>query len=330
MIKIVIIKLGALGDVVRTLPVLPAIKEKSPNSEIYWITKKNALEVFEGNPYIKEAFALPFYTMEKFDILYNFDIDEEATKIAKEIKADKKYGFYSDGEYPAAFNTGAEYYLNTLFDDELKKSNRKTYQEMMFSAAELEYKKQFCPIYLSEKDKRYAEDFIQKNNLKTEKLIGIHIGASPRWPSKAWHEDELKKFVIKAKEKNYEILLFGGADEVLKQPELIKEFERKGIKIYSNNPKNTIKEFASLVELCKAVVCSDSLALHVSMALKKPVIGLFFCTSPHEIEGYGILKKIVSPMLENFFPERMDEYSEELTKSISAEEVLNAVEEFGI
>ncbi|MBI2046661.1 glycosyltransferase family 9 protein [Candidatus Pacearchaeota archaeon] len=330
MMKIVIIKLGALGDVVRTLPVLPAIKEKYPNSEVCWITKKQCLDIFEANPYIKEVFALPFHTGEKFDILYNFDIEKEATELAKEIKADKKYGFYSDGEYPAAFNTGAEYYLNTLFDDELKKENRKTYQEMMFEAAELPWKKQFCPIYLSDKDKAYAEDFIKKNNLKTEKLIGVHMGASPRWPSKAWHEDELKKFVTKAKEKNYEILLFGGTDEVLKQPELIKEFERKGIKIYSNNPKNTIKEFASLVELCKAVVCSDSLALHVSMALKKPAIGLFFCTSPHEIEGYGILKKIVSPMLEQFFPERMDEYSEELAKSISAEDVLNAVEEFKI
>ena len=102
--------------------------------------------------------------------------------------------------------------------------------------------------------------------------------------------------------------------------------QAKGIRIYANNPKNTLKEFASLVSICKKIICSDSLALHISLALKKPVIGLFFCTPPDEIEGYGILKKIVSPMLEQFFPERMDEYSEELTKSISAEEVLNALD----
>ncbi len=330
MMKIIIIKLGALGDVARTLPVLPAIKEKYPNSEVYWVTKKNALGIFEANPYVKEVFALPFHTGERFDILYNFDVEKEATKLAGEIKAGKKYGFYSDGEYPAAFNTGAEYYLNTLFDDELKKSNRKTYQEMMFGAAELPWKKQHCQIYLGEKDKKYAADFIQKNNLKTEALIGIHIGASSRWPSKAWHESELKKFVVKAKEKGYEILLFSGADEAEKLDRILKEMQTKGIRIYANNPKNTLKEFAALVSICKKIICSDSFALHVSLALKKPAIALFFCTSPHEIEGYGILKKIVSPMLEQFFPERMDEYSEELTKSISAEEVLNAVEELGV
>ena len=325
MMKIVIIKLGALGDVARTLPVLPAIKEKYPNSEVYWITKQNALGIFEANPYVKEVFALPFHTGERFDILYNFDIDKEATKLAGEIKADKKYGFYSDGDYPAAFNTGAEYYLNTLFDDDLKKSNRKTYQEMMFSAAELPWKKQFCPIYLSEKDKRYAADFIKDNNLNTENLIGIHIGSSPRWPSKAWHESELKKFIIKAKEKGYEILLFGGPDERERHERILREMQAKGIRIYANNPKNTLKEFSALVSICKKIICSDSLALHISLSLKKPVIGLFFCTSPDEIEGYGILKKIVSPMLEQFFPERMDEYSEELTKSISAEEVLKSL-----
>ena len=325
MMKIVIIKLGALGDVARTLPVLPAIKEKYPNSEVYWITKQNALGIFEANPYVKEVFALPFHTGERFDILYNFDIEKEATKLAGEIKADKKYGFYSDGDYPAAFNTGAEYYLNTLFDDDLKKSNRKTYQEMMFSAAELPWKKQFCQIYLSEKDKAYAANFIKENNLNTENLIGIHIGSSPRWPSKAWHESELKKFIIEAKEKGYEILLFGGPDERERPERILREMQAKGIRIYANNPKNTLKEFASLVSICKKIICSDSLALHISLALKKPVIGLFFCTPPDEIEGYGILKKIVSPMLEQFFPERMDEYSEELTKSISAEEVLNAL-----
>ena len=75
------------------------------------------------------------------------------------------------------------------------------------------------------------------------------------------------------------------------------------------------------------MVCSDSLALHVSLALKKPTIGLFFCTSPNEVEDYGVLRKIVSPMLYEFFPEKMDQYSEELVKSISADEVLNAIGE---
>ena len=64
------------------------------------------------------------------------------------------------------------------------------------------------------------------------------------------------------------------------------------------------------------------MAIHVSLGLKKPTIALFFCTPPWEIEDYGIGKKITSSMLMNFFPEKMDQYDEELVKSISVKEVL--------
>ena len=80
--------------------------------------------------------------------------------------------------------------------------------------------------------------------------------------------------------------------------------------------------------MCSVLVCSDSYALHVALALSKKVVGLFFCTSPWEVEGYGLLKKVVSPKLSEFFPERSDKYNEGLVKSISAEEVLKAIESF--
>jgi len=323
--RIIVIKLGALGDVVRTLPILPAFKEKYPDSEIYWVTKQNALQIIKGNPYVARALSLPYNSEENFDLLYNFDIEKEATMLAQNIKANKKYGFCSEGDYPAAFNFNSEYYLNTLFDDEIKKSNKKTYQEMMFDAAELPYKRQHCMIYLNDKDKEYAKNFVKSNSVKTEKLIGIHIGSAPRWPSKAWSEEKVKEFIKKAKRNGYEILLFGGPDEIDKHRKFILDLKQERIDVYQNNPHNTILEFTSLVNICKKIICSDSLALHVSLALKKPTIVLFFCTPPDEIENYGVLTKIVSPLLYDFFPEKMDQYSETLVNSISSDEVLNAV-----
>ncbi|MBI2057040.1 glycosyltransferase family 9 protein [Candidatus Pacearchaeota archaeon] len=325
--KIAIIKLGALGDVVRTLSVLPAIKEKYPNSEIFWITKQNALQIFENNPYIEKVFAAPYKinSKEKFDILYNFDIEDEATKLALKIKAEKKFGFYSQEGFPASFNLAGEYYLNTLFDDNLKKNNKKTYQEIMFEVAELKWEKQICPVFFNNKDKEYAEKFFKENNLISKKIIGIHMGAGSRWPSKAWAPEKVQEFISKAKQKGYEILLFGGPEELEKIEQVMTYLKKQNIKILINNPKNTLKEFASLVNLCKIMVCSDSLALHLSLALRKPTIGLFFCTSPNEVEDYNLLKKIVSPMLKDFFPEKMDEYNKKLVNSISADDVLFAV-----
>jgi len=289
--KIVIIKLGAKGDVVRTLPLLLAIKEKYPDSEIIWITKSSSKEIIETSPYVNNILTLP---IEKelgfFDILYNFDIEEVATELATKIKAEKKYGFFLDQGYPAALNFSAEYYLNTLFDDELKKNNKKSYQQIIFETAELPYKNQHHPIYLTDNEKQYAENFLKENNINKEKLIGIHIGSSPRWPSKKWHIDNIKEFIIKAKNKNYEILLFAGPDERDYYENLVLDLKNQDIRIYTNNPYNTDKEFFSLINSCNKIISGDSFALHVALALKKPTIGLFFCTPPNEVECYGFLE----------------------------------------
>ncbi|MBU0760096.1 MAG: glycosyltransferase family 9 protein [Nanoarchaeota archaeon] len=324
--KIVIIKLGAKGDVVRTLPIVRSIKDKYKDSKIKWITKDNVKEILSGIQYIDQLFTVPFESKEEFDILYNFDIDEYATALANKIKAKEKFGFFSEAGYPAAYNVGAEYYLNTLFDDELKKTNTKTYQEMMFMAAELPNNKELAEMVLNKKDVEYAEEFVKTNNIQKENLLGIHLGASPRWPSKVWHEERIKEFIKKAREKNHDILIFGGPDETEKHKKFVRALEKDGVSVCRNNPKNTGGQFIALVNLCRAIICSDSFPLHVSIALKKPTIGLFFCTSPNEVESYGFLTKVVSPILHDFFPEKMDQYSEELTKSITAEEVLFALE----
>jgi len=325
--KIVIIKLGAKGDVVRTLPILKAIKQKYPDSEIHWITKKSSSQILENIPEIKKLYSLPDYPDEEFDILYNLDIEDEATSLALKISAKQKYGFHNESGFVQSFNFPAEYYLNTLFDDELKKSNKKNYQEMMFETAELPYNKEHYRIPLTEKAKEYAEEFLKKNNITQENLIGIHLGASSRWPSKVWHEDNLKEFIKTARNNNYEILLFGGPNEIESHKKIVDDLINHGIKIYQNNPLNTDQEFFSLVNLCNAMICSDSFGLHIPIAFQKPTIGLFFCTPPNEVEDYGILKKISSPMLKDFFPEKMDQYSEELVKSISPEKVLEVLKE---
>ena len=323
--KILIIKLGALGDVIRTFPLLSAIKEKYPNSEISWITKKNALDLLNSNPFIDNLYDLKQFSGGFFDILYNFDIDGEAIKLALKIKANKKYGFYSNQGFPAAFNFGAEYYLNTLFDDELKKTNKKTYQEMMFKVAELPYIKKHTPLFLTKKDRSYAKKFVLENKIDIKNLIGIHMGASKRWPSKKWPFSKLKEFIFKLKKIGYNVLIFGGPNERESISKLVSDLNFQGIEVYQNNPDNNLKEFISLVDICDHIVCSDSLAMHVGISLKKPTTALFFCTTPHEVEGYGYLRKIISPLFEKYFPEKQDQYIEELVNSISPDQVLNEI-----
>ncbi|MBI3194436.1 MAG: hypothetical protein HYZ34_08235, partial [Ignavibacteriae bacterium] len=54
--RILIINLEAMGNVLVTTSLLPAIKRKYKQSTVYWITLKNAYRLLDNNPYIDKAF----------------------------------------------------------------------------------------------------------------------------------------------------------------------------------------------------------------------------------------------------------------------------------
>jgi len=323
---ICVIKLGADGDVLRTLPLLKGIKRAHPESHITWITKGDIATLLTLVKDIDVVARVPYHGLDTFDILYNADVEKEALDLAEHLHADVKYGYHDVDGFPVSYTTGGEYYLNTMFDDDLKKTNTKTYQEMIFATMELAHHTDYLGITLSQDDKARAQTWAREHHVKTSTLIGLHMGASSRWPSKVWHPECVKAFIRSAYEKGYTVLLFGGPGEQHTQTTLVEELNKEKIHVLRNDPLNSKRVFAGLLSLCKVIVSGDSLALHLAVALRKPVVGLFFCTSPAEIESYGLVEKLVSPLLPDFFPERSDQYDEKLTRSIAPAEVLLAVE----
>jgi len=57
---------------------------------------------------------------------------------------------------------------------------------------------------------------------------------------------------------------------------------------------NDLFEFPAVINLCKLFITSDTLGLHIALALKRRTIALFGPTSANEIEMYGLGKKIIS------------------------------------
>jgi len=325
--RILIIKLGAMGDVIRTTPLLKPIRKKyGDNTQVTWLVNKESCDLIK-NEYVDRILIYNQENIlrlqsEEFDVLFSLEIDIPGNAVANLIKAKEKYGYYLDKDgHPNYFNEKARFYLERVFSDFINRYNKKTYQEMMFEISELKYKKEECILDF---DNQYGKDFLRKNHLGTsDKFVGIHMGSAPRWPSKVWGSEKIIEFIKRIK--NYNMILFAGPNEAIIQKELIKTLDNSGVKVYGNDPSNSVKEFISLVNLCDVMIVNDSLALHVSIALKKKTIALFFCTPSWEIEDYGIVKKIISPLLNNHF--YINEYSEELVNSISADEVYEAFNE---
>ena len=66
--NILIIKLGAIGDVIRTTSILHGLKSKYENCTIDWITKKESFDILKNNNLIDKIYL----------------IDEELKKFKKE------------------------------------------------------------------------------------------------------------------------------------------------------------------------------------------------------------------------------------------------------
>ena len=95
--KIIIVKLDAIGDVLRTTSILHAIKEKYPESHITWLTKIVSENIFKNNSLVDN---LLFFedpdlnsrlSIETFDLLLHPDASPSSAAISATVKARKGY-----------------------------------------------------------------------------------------------------------------------------------------------------------------------------------------------------------------------------------------------
>jgi ADP-heptose:LPS heptosyltransferase len=285
--KILIIKLGAAGDVLRTTALLPGLKERYPSADITWIVLgETCKEILYRNPYIKYIFDInEFDSNQYYDLVINLDEAHVACKLASIIKKAKLIGFYVSGDKILPTETARYWYNMSLLGgidrDNLKKANKKTYQQIIYEMVGLEYKRQKPILLLDGKGTELV---------KTRPIVGISTSAGERWPSKIWPLENFIQLIIKIKQNlNVDIMLFDAPDTFEKNNMIEKA---AGIAVMRTGVRS-IRQFAEYLNLCDFIVTGDTLHLHMGTALNKRIIALFGPTSPAEIELYDLGVKIV-------------------------------------
>lgn len=305
--RILIIKLGAIGDVLRTTKYLPALKDKYPGCRISWLTKRSSYDILKNNQFLSKIFLIEDkinLENEKFDLVISLDDEEQACKIASEVKADKIIGNYiKDGkknytkETRAWFDMGLSSRLGKEKADKLKAINTKTYQELHFKMLGFqgdEWKTYEPQLILDDKDIKFAEDFALKNKINFKDLvIGVNTGAGGRWKDKKLSIEKTVELIEKLiQEIKCKILLFGGPAEQERNNRILEKISNKK-NVIDAGCNNSLTEFSGLVNLCDVLVTSDSLALHIGVALKKKIVVFVGPTSANELYLYARGIKVV-------------------------------------
>ena len=248
----------SLGDILRTTVILHPYK----NDEITWVTDQEAFPLFEGNPFIKEERLLPYdfttalqLESEEFDTVINLEKIPGICALSDKIKSRRnKYGFNFNTQ-----NGEAEAFEDSLeilafgADPTLKKSNKKTIQELLFKMVGKKWK-----------GEEYVLGF--QPSSKEKYSVGLNTNIGAKWPNKAWSTNNWNELESLLKTKNISVTRQD------KQP---------------NGVLTNLKEYMNWINSSKTIITNDSLGLHLGIALKKNVLGLFGPTPDKEVHFYG-------------------------------------------
>ncbi len=329
--RILLIKLDALGDVVRATALAEGIKKKYPNSELTWITTKGARFFVDLNPFVDRV--LEYNTenvrrlqFEKFDTIINLDKDPKATSMMMSFNSEDKrgYGLSSEG-HVVPLNDGSKYHYNICLDNYGGKTkNTKSYQELIFAVADLDYDMERPYFELdSEKYESFKNQYQWKGN-----VILLNTGCGPVYPHKKWTYGGFNKLIkLLLKDSENIIILCGSKSEIERNNKLYEE--NKFDSLINVTDSYNIEEFSYLVNLSDVIVTGDTVGLHIAISLHKKIVSFFGPTPHQEVNLFGLGKKLVREELEclNCYDQFPCPYDGKCMSLISAGEVYESIKE---
>ncbi|NOY05798.1 MAG: glycosyltransferase family 9 protein [Chlorobi bacterium] len=273
--NILIIKLGAIGDVIRTTPLIRKIRELHPNARLWWLS--HTPEILPSEVDVPMRFDLrSVITLLSinFDLLINLDKDREACSLTDRIEASVKKGFILRNGVCAPLDDDAKHkFLTGIFDD-LSKANTRNYLDEMFEIVGYEWKGEEYMLDPPEKvfDLGLAEIL---------PVVGLNTGCGGRWTSRLWPEEywiRLAKMLIA---KGFLPLFLGGEQEHEKNMRLAAE---SGGRYLGHFP---LPIFIAEMNACDLIVSGVTMAMHIAIGLRKKLILFNNIFNRHEFELFG-------------------------------------------
>ena len=302
--KILIINLDAMGAVLQTTSMLPAIKRKYPQSHISWITLKTAHHLLDHNPYVDAVYVwepeswLILQNIE-FDIVYSTDKSKRSCAFCNTLKAKSKIGFglNNDGVI-IPLNKEAEYSYRLGLDDHLKfRVNKKYGTEILQESMKLSFRRDPYTLTLSEEEIKFCEDYSKKVRLGSAAVVvGFNTGCSHLYPNKKMTIDQHVTLIEKLSlVKGISLVLLGGPEDTERNAEIVR---RVGKKVVNTPTTQGVRRGICYENVCDVIITGDSFGMHVAIGLQKYVIAWFGLSCWSEIDLYEKGVKLVPEGLE--------------------------------
>ncbi len=306
--RICIIKIGALGDVIRTLCILSKLREQYPDAHVTWVSKPNGCRMLSGHRMIDRLMPLDAMTaltlsQETFDTVINLDKEPQPCALAGTLKSTKKLGVgLSEYGTPIPLNPEAHDYFHLGLSDELKfHRNTKSYSQLIYEALGWRYDGQRYELPVNNSARERMRYHLAARGWNRHKpTLGINVGAGHVFANKMWPAPKIVQVIrlIQQAELDTQIVLLGGPDEqpIINAIQARLRTAHPDCRVIDSGTNHDESSFVALVDACDVVFCGDTMAMHVAIALGKHAVVFFGPTCEQEIDLFGRGEKLVAKL----------------------------------
>jgi len=303
--RVAIVKLSSIGDVVHALPVSAALKRSFPHLQITWIVEERCAGMVTGNPYLHEVITIPgkawrhgmwhprrwrevqrivgVLRSRHFQLTIDLQGLLKSAVVAWLTGAPVRIGYHWQRE-------GA-WLLNRVVPKQPTSAH--AVQEYLdvarFLGAETE-PVEFPLCIPTEAEERVCHLLKEAGIGVPEGFISINPSASrkfKRWRTERWAD------LITAIDRHYRlpvVLVGSKADRPLAED--IRS--RTSVSFADIVGRTNLKELAAILRRSMVHLCADTGSAHISVALGRPVIGLYGPTDPVRTAPYGQEHRLIT------------------------------------
>ncbi|MCB2204652.1 glycosyltransferase family 9 protein [bacterium] len=301
--RVLIVNLDAMGDVVMSTAQLAGIKRTWPESQVFWITRGNAVRLLDDNQLIDRVFVWDdvsrmILQQQHFDLVLNADKSLDACAFTASLDAGELRGFtISEKGQIVPANPEAEYNFRMGIDDELKfRKNRRTGQDILAESWGLPYEGDEYILTLSEEEKAFCQKQREALKLEGRVVVGFNTGCSELFPNKKMTVGQHVALIRKLSEdERLTFLLLGGPQDTGRNAEIAAQLShlRDEGRLVSTPTEEGLRRGICYENLADVVVTGDSFGMHLAIALRKHVLVWFGLSCWEEIDLYGRGEKFI-------------------------------------
>ena len=301
--RILIVRLSAIGDVVRVLPALHSLRDVYPDAQIDWVVEKKSKDIITGHPALDTVIVFErasgwiestrqFWQVcrtvraNKYDMVLDFHGILKSGIITGFSGASDRYGFAPPRSQE----------LSYLFTNHKTKLGGEVVNRMHENLALCE---QFHPghksldvtMHIPEDADESIEEFFEESFHGAKFVVAMHVPVDR--PEKQW---PLKNFARLSdallSDGRFEVLMTYGPGQLDQVVEVLEHTKREPVIAPQTN---SLKQYMALIRRSDLYFGGDTGPMHIASALDVPVVAVFGGTDPRQHATLRVPFTVLTP-----------------------------------